>query len=106
MDGHAEGDDHADEWTMTRTKTMKMGCCMNISRFIQYRGRKKWPKSRFYMKFDFLIKFDGFKAWDFDFWTTRVDAILADVLILKNDALWAISKESLWTCVKNVVNMQ
>ena len=43
----------------------------------------------------FLIKIDGFKAWDCDFWTPQVDAILADVLILKNDAFWAISKESL-----------
>ena len=59
-----------------------------------YRGRKNWPKSGFYMKFHILIKIDGFKAWDCDFWTARVDAILADVLILKNDAFWAISKES------------
>ena len=34
----------------------------------------------------FLSKFDGFKAREFDFWTARVDAILADVLILKNAA--------------------
>ena len=47
------------------------------------------------MKFDILIKIDGFKAWDRDFWTAWVDAILADVLILKIDAFWAISKQSL-----------
>ena len=57
------------------------------------------------MKFDFSIKFDGFKAWDYDFWTARVDAILADVLILKNDAFWAISEENLKKCVKSVANM-
>ena len=52
------------------------------------------------MKFDILIKIDGFKAREFDFWTARVDAILADVLILKNDAFWTISKESLKTVLQ------
>ena len=57
------------------------------------------------MKFDILIKIDGFKAQEFDFWTARTDAILADVLILKNDAFWAISKNSLEKCIKNDVKM-
>ena len=52
-----------------------------------------------------LFEIDGFTAWGYDFWTPQVVYTLADVLILKNDAFWAISKESLQTCVKSAVNM-
>ena len=53
------------------------------------------------MKFDVLIKFDGFKAWGYDFWTDRIDAILADVLILKNEAFWKNRKN----VFKNVLEL-
>ena len=48
-----------------------------------------------------IINFDSFLTWKYDFSTARVDAILADVLILKNDAFWSISK----TCFENVLKV-
>ena len=48
----------------------------------------------------FLSKIYGFKAWGCDFWTPQVVEILADVLILKNDAFWTISREFLQKYVK------